>query len=128
MKYSTPNTIRYAQRMFTFVTTTTAARSSPWLGRPRMALPIPIFNWKITDGHYGFRSHADRTRAISMLKQRFGGLMSAVDYRDTRATFAAQLIWWLPGQRGGARLNSKGQFVSSIHRRVIASAWPRITQ
>lgn len=89
----------------------------------RSALPVGPPATRISRSTYGFRSAHERYRAMDTLKTlRGAGIdVSLVDYRDTKSDFAVQAIFWLTGVAGGCRLNSRGQFVSSITGQTVAS-------
>jgi len=108
------------------------------------ALPVSVPHVRLSDHFFAFPSDRARQRAARELGARFHGVVvvgqSPVEftftcYRDTRAVYAAQIIFWLAGQSGGFRLNSNGEFVSTRMRRcddkssrVIACEFPRRTQ
>jgi hypothetical protein len=87
-------------------------------------LPISVPVTRISDSSYGFQSARDRNRAMAEVIVHLSGLgiqVSTTDYRDTQSEYACQIIFWLDGIPGGCRLNSRGQFVSSVSRQVVAS-------
>jgi hypothetical protein len=98
-------------------------------GRP--ALPVSVVCWRICDGHYGFRTAAERQAARRELEALmstgsvFDPHFTFVEYRDTATCHAAQVIVWLPGQLGGFTFNGRRQLKSSITRKVVASLYAR---
>lgn len=86
-------------------------------------LPFAPTATPIASGFYGFPTSAERASAMEFAKKiATGGVeVSTVDYRDVQAEFAAQIIFWLKGQRGGFQLNERAEFVSSISGEVVAS-------
>lgn len=105
-------------------------------GKVVCPLPVSVFNWRITDSTFGFFSHKDREQAQRELFAQFSSATHArlhadgsvttpcltfVAYRDTHAVFAAQVIVWLPNQRGGFHFASSRFLVGSISRKIAAT-------
>jgi hypothetical protein len=85
---------------------------------------VPVETTPITITTFGFLSPVERDAARAALARRFdrasGVTFTFTPYRDTTSDCAAQIIFWLAGQRGGFRLNTLGQFVSCVSGDVVA--------
>ena len=97
----------------------------------RLAMPIPVWHFRITGSSFGFATVADRDRAQIELRRwclmHPGWFVSFTPYKDTQADIAAQVILWpVPNPavirpEGGYHFQG-GRPVSSRNRALLTRA------